>query len=222
MKTIRLIATTIAAVGAAVAVLIGLCNWAKLQNISWMTLLSTLFVTLIAFLLVYFIIIDPLKKKNKNIEDKIDSSLKGLKEITQDIFNAVRELQQNSGSECVHTLSPKASSDWAMAGSPLKLNVSGKILLEKSGIDKIIDVNIEKLILMLEGLTLNTAYDVQTKSFSILGDFILETAEFEKKIKNFVFNNPTVENRNIGFSDVIFVGSLLLRDEYLKKHPELK
>ena len=222
MKTIKSISTTIILVGSATGILIGLYNWAKSQDISWMTFLATLFITLISFFILYFLVIEPMKKKNKNIEDKIDSNFKGLKETTRDIFNAIRELQKKSGIDCLHTLSPKASGDWAVSGSPLKLNTSGKFLLEKSNVYKIINENIEQLILKMEELQLRTAYDVQAKSFSVLGDFILETIEFEKKIKDFVFNNPTVAGRNIGFPDVIYVGSLLLRDEYLKRHQELK
>ena len=212
----------ITALGTAAGVLIALWNWARSQEISWMTLITTLFVSLIVLIIFYFFVIEPVKKKNKAIEDKIDGNFSLLKKTTLDIFDAVRELQLKTGSECLHALSPKATGEWAVSGSPLKLSVSGKKLLTESNIDKLVQDNIEKLIPKIEELKLNTAYDVQVKSFSVLGDFVLKTPELEKKIKEFAFNNPVVEGKNIGFSDIIFVGSILLRDAYLSRHPELK
>lgn len=223
MKIIKSIASTIIAVGGATAILIALWTWTKSQqDISWMTFFVTLFIVTIAFLLLYFLIIEPIKKKNELIEKKIDKNFVWLKECTENIFEAVRELQSRGGNEFLHTLSPKSADGWAIPGSPLKLSESGKILLKKSTVDKIVGENIEDLILKIEELKLSTAYDVQDKSFLVLAEFVLRTSNLEKEIKDFVFNNPVVEKRNIGFRDVIYVGSLLLRDEYLKRHPELE
>lgn len=233
MKTIRLIATTIIAVGGAAGVLITLWAWTNSQkDISWMTFFVTLFITLIAFLVLYFIFIEPAEKKNKifaekmdqknkTIEEKMDSNFNWIKNTLKDVLYAIEEIQKDDSRNFQHTLSPKSIDGWAVSGRPLKLSESGKKLLEKSAMDRLVSENMEKLILKIEELKLETAYDVQDKSFSVLAEFVLETPELEKKIKDFVFNNPVVEGRNIGFRDVIYVGSLVVRDKYLEKHLEL-
>ena len=223
MKKIRLIASTIASVGAAGTVVVVVFNWAKTQNISWMTLFVTLFIVLVVLLVSYFAFIEPVNRNGKNIESKMDGYFRNMNRTIQDIYNAVREIQNsNPSSICLHPLSPKSMSEWAEAGSPLKLSGAGEKLREGSRIDLIVSENSEKLIAILEKQKLDTALDVQERSFTVLADFILSDPVLSKKVKNFVFNNPKVGNRNIGFPDVIFVGSILLRDRYLDKHKELK
>jgi hypothetical protein len=250
VESIKSIASIIIKVGTAAGVLIGVWTWTKSQQeISWMTFFVVLFVFVIIFLISNHFIIEPIKKKSLAIEKKInddkiaiekkfndsnmaiqkrmDDNFEWIKKNMQNIFDilrelhdAVREIQVRVGGEFVHTLSPKAIDGWAISGSPLKLSEAGKNLLKKSTIDEIVSENAEKLILKIEELKLTTAYDVQDKSFSVLAEFVLKTPELEKRIKDFVFNNPVVEDRHIGFRDVIYVGSLQLRDEYLKRHSE--
>ena len=216
MKKFTEVCSAIVAAGAAVGVLIALYNWTKYQDISWVTAFSTLFITLLVFLVFKYVFLDPIKVKN----DKLDGSLKKLNETTHSIFDAVMELQKENNP--LHPLSPKAFGEWAVGNSPLELNPKGNKLARESGILKAVEDNVSILIDSIEKLKLRTAYDVQVKAFSELGSFILKTPSLEKEIKDFVFNNPTFEGKNIGFPDVIFVGSLHLRNKYLDKHPKLK
>ncbi len=220
MKKFREICTTVIVAAGAVSVLIGLYKWAVHQNISWITLLSTLFVTAIVFAVFKFLLIDPLKEKSDSLDKKINSNFDSLKQTTHEIYNAVMELQKDANP--LHPLSPKAIGDWATQNSPLELNPKGRSLADTSGVSKIVEDNLPSLMDRLERLKLKTAYDVQNKAFFELGSFVLQTPDIEKKLKDFVFNNPSFGGKNIGFPDVIFVGSLLLRNKYLEKHKELK
>lgn len=156
----------------------------------------------------------PIKIKVEDIKTNFD-----------DLHNATREIQhylknkKKSGLNPVHTLDKLT---WATANSPLVLNEKGKNLAIKSGIQKIIKDKSNELIALLENCNPTTAYDVEQYSVKVISDYISNKPELEKQIKDFIYNNPVVDNETIQFEDLYFVGSIELRDIYLNKHKEIK
>ncbi|TXH08226.1 MAG: hypothetical protein E6Q06_00055 [Candidatus Moraniibacteriota bacterium] len=224
MKKLTDFCLLIVALSGAVTAVYTLLKWVLTKNVSWITLLSTLVITAVMFVFFYVYFFRPIKSSGTKLEAKITTGFQSLNNTTKEIFEAVREIQVTNGGSYLHPLSPRSASDWVVGNSPLVLNDSAKILVERSGIDKVVSENKNELIAELEKLNLKTAYDVQLKAFPQLGEFILDNPAIEKKIKDYVYNNPTIEGKDkpISFSDVVFVGSIELRDAYLDKYPKLK
>jgi len=88
-------------------------------------------------------------------------------------------------------------------------------LLTESGMKNIIDNNIDKFIADLETAKLTTALDVEEKSYYVLD--ARKEEEIFNPLKTFIYNNP-----NLDIFSCLYVGSLYLREYYLRKHPELK
>ena len=103
-------------------------------------------------------------------------------------------------------------------GSPLKPTEFGWKLIKDSGMDKIIGDNkklfLDKLNEKLAGVKIITGYDVQEKSREIMIGF--KNDPLMKSVKDYVFNNA------IEIEVILRLGGILLRDEYLKNHPEIK
>ncbi len=107
-----------------------------------------------------------------------------------------------------------AAEYYAKGQSPLRLNEDGEWLLKESGIKKFIDDALEILLTRLEEKKLTNALDLEDEAFRVV-----EENEQEREVagfKNFLYNNP---EETIG--NILFVGSIYLRDKYLEIHPEI-
>ena len=100
------------------------------------------------------------------------------------------------------------------SNSPKYLNDTGKKLLADCGMEKIINDNNDKFIADLEAAKLTTALDVEEKSFYVL-DARKEETIFHP-LKTYIYQNPDANIYNC-----FYVGSLRLRDIYLKLHKDL-
>jgi len=177
--------------------------------------------TIAPLVIVGFVLYVFLKKPLKSIHH----SLTHLKTESTSINNAVCELQhhitERHGKSWIHRLETR-SGNWSVSKSPLALNKEGKGLLQASGIDTIIQENLNELLDDLTDIAPETAYDVQNESFVVLSDFLNDNNEILKQLKSYLFNNPRYNETLLELNDLIYVGGLVLRNEYLKKHPELK
>ncbi len=174
--------------------------------------------------------IDSVKKDLDQVRDDIDYLRKDtnvMKDCVVGINNTTREIQtyiqEKDGKAFVHKL-PKNLGffDWAKTRSPLRLNKAGSDLSKASGMEKMVKDNINELLIDLEERNLETAYDVQQESFDVVEDLITSEKEYEKELKNFLFNNPKFKGKMVDPADLVFVGSLILRDAYLDRHEELR
>jgi len=100
------------------------------------------------------------------------------------------------------------------SNSPLTLTPLGEKLVKESGF-KVIFGNVkDDLLNKLEKQNPKTKYDTQEKSRALL-DGLLEYEAF-KPIKTYAFNTGQ------DYAQILRAGSILLRNYYFKKHPELK
>lgn len=108
--------------------------------------------------------------------------------------------------------------------SPRQLSPLGRKIFEDCGGKKFLELNIEKLIADLDSKKPATAYDVEKESFTIL---LMSSTEPEfNDLKNYIYNSPALKTADgkpyeVTLPDVCFVISLCLRDEFLKRHPEI-
>ena len=151
--------------------------------------------------------------------------IRDLKTEVIDLHNATREIQLHLENPPRRArLSPMHRLDklaWAVANSPFQLNDKGQSLANASGISALVELNRVNMIAQLSKTNPPTGLDVEQCSFKILGEYVEQNKEEENKIKEFIFKNPVFEGKEIGIEDVLFVGGILLRNEYFKVHPEL-
>lgn len=150
--------------------------------------------------------------------------LRDVKQEVNDLHYATKEIQNHllksgkKGFEPTHVLDKVA---WAKSKSPFTLNERGSSLASESGMDSIIEENEEELVAHIELKKPTTGFDVEQYAFQVVNDFVEKNTEIITIVKRFIYNNPVFEEKEISLEDVYFVGSLILRDKYLKKHPEI-
>jgi hypothetical protein len=98
--------------------------------------------------------------------------------------------------------------------SPLALSEFGKKLIKDSGFETLFPSVRDDLVTKLEIMNPKTQYDVQEKARALM-DSLTEYPIFST-LKTFAFKN------GVDFSQILRAGSILLRDYYLLKHPEIK
>jgi len=115
---------------------------------------------------------------------------------------------------------PDTAPQLTITHSPRQLTDIGRKLYKDSGASKMLEENIDYFIESLNKLDIKTAFDVETQSLSLL----LTSSDMPifVDIKNWVYNNSEFEGINITFSEVCFVSSIELRNEYLKRNPEIE
>lgn len=99
------------------------------------------------------------------------------------------------------------------SSSPLSLTSLGEELVSNSGFKDIFEIEKDNLVKMLEAKKLTTKYDVQEMSRELMDG--LRAYEAFTPIKSFAFNNGK------DFGQILRAGAILLRDYYLKIHPEI-
>mgnify|MGYP000512285881 CR=1 FL=1 len=157
---------------------------------------------------------------------KLEKSMYDVKEKFSEAHNATREMQLFLKRK--RTFSPLHNLEklqWARSNSPYSLNASGEQLLKMSGIDLIILQNEDRILEILDErlqeIDTVTGYDIEKCALVSMACFAEESQEAIRHIKEFVYNHPTVDGREIDLKDIYFVGSLQIRDIYFKRHPEL-
>lgn len=106
------------------------------------------------------------------------------------------------------------------AGSPIELNTFAKEVLTESGAKNFIDNSFDFLSSKIDERNPKSALDIQQLAISVIFDLV-DTEAFSK-VKDFVYNNPKYKEQGIDMSIIINISALYFRDEYFKKHPELK
>jgi len=115
---------------------------------------------------------------------------------------------------------PESIDKLSMAHSPRQLTELGTKIYNDSGAKKMLLDNIEYFITLISKEDIKTALDVENKSFNLL--LTSSNDAIFNDVKIWVYNNPTFENMNVTLNDVCFVIGLELRNEYLKRHPEIE
>jgi hypothetical protein len=102
------------------------------------------------------------------------------------------------------------------AASPLNLSEEGRKLIKDSGFETIFEKVKDELIKKLsESRKSKTKYDVQENSRGFMDDFSREEYEPFLPIKTYAFDHGK------DYAQILRAGSILLRDYYLLKHPEI-
>lgn len=115
---------------------------------------------------------------------------------------------------------PELLDSFSRANSPRQLNALGVSLMSDSGADEILDEHKADLILQMEEMKPNTAYDVEQNAYAVL---IMNTdQQWFNPLKEFVFNNPIYRENSMSLGAICFVMSLRLRDYYFENHPEME
>jgi hypothetical protein len=99
-------------------------------------------------------------------------------------------------------------------GSPLKLTKYGEELSKKVNAVKFIEDNEAILFSWIDAKNTKTSYDVQVASKKILEENL--SNPIMNNFKSFSYNNP------LDINIILNVASIILRDKYLGKHPEIK
>lgn len=107
----------------------------------------------------------------------------------------------------------------SLTRSPRQLSDSGLKLFSESGCKKLLLENGEYYLKKLEDRKPLTALDVETESHSVL--LLLSDEKLFYPIKDFLYKNPKFNGIDIDLNALCFVMGLELRNEYLKKHPEI-
>jgi len=104
--------------------------------------------------------------------------------------------------------------------SPIELNTFAKEVLTESGAKNFIDNSFAFLSSKIEERNPKSTLDIQQLAISVVFDLV-DTEAFSK-VKDFVYNNPKYKEQGIDMPIIINIAALYFRDEYFKKHPELK
>jgi hypothetical protein len=112
---------------------------------------------------------------------------------------------------------------FSLMHSPRALTDIGREFYEKSGGKNVLEQNMKFYIAKLDDemkkQNLKSAFDVENKAYYVL--FMSASDDLFIPVKNYLYNNPQFDGQNVDVSEVCFVMSLQLRDEYLKRHPEI-
>lgn len=104
--------------------------------------------------------------------------------------------------------------------SPITLNKLAKDVLKKSGGQSFVDSHLDVLTSGIEGGNPKSPFDVQQIAVSVVFN-LMDSGDFSK-IKDFIYQNPRYQSKQVNLSTMINIISLYLRDKYFEKHPEFK
>jgi hypothetical protein len=110
------------------------------------------------------------------------------------------------------------SSCYSVGNSPRILNQAGVELYSKSGASKIFDRIKEELITDLDKKEFDSLLELERQSLNVLIEK-MDDKRF-KDIQNFAFRNPNFNGHPLGYTDILFMMALKLRDLYIDKHPD--
>ena len=130
--------------------------------------------------------------------------------------------------QCVMKFDDSMIDKLARKRSPRELTLLGKKILEITGANQILPLVCDDLILEMEQRHINTAFDAETEAY-----FAMLRNDKDKAfnaLKNYIYNAPDfidvdvdgeLINVKLDYTSIIRVLSLNLRDEYIRRHPEI-
>lgn len=163
------------------------------------------------------------KHRLQSLEDRISlsdcknnkESIKETKEMISSINRSIERIEK-----IIIAQNPDMLAQLSETHSPRQLNATGLELFQISGADKILKENMETLINKIEACNPTTAYDVEQQAYAILLESSFDA--WFAPIKNYIYNHPVFNgNLNLNIETFAFVMSLPLRNEFLKRHPEI-
>jgi len=172
----------------------------------WITLLSSLGVSLLGAVATSFLTLGKYKEKVDQLEGRDKENRKDIKELTKSV--AVLDERVQNIQKSIDNLAKSAQSH-----SPVQLTDKGWKMVKESGAYEIFEKNKDKYLAELESQEPRSQYDVQDKAYRIMSNKF-NAKEFES-IQPWAFNNgKTVD-------EIVRILGYPLRDYYFKKHPEI-
>lgn len=172
----------------------------------WITLLSSLGVSLLGALATSFLTLGKYKEKVDQLEKRDRDHCEKLEELGKDVA-VIKERIQNI-QKTVDNLA-----NTAKANSPIKLTENGWGLLRNSGCYDIFEQNRDRYLKELEDKNPRSQYDVQEKAYALMGDKF-NAPEF-KPIEDWAFNHGKT------MDEIVRLCGYPLRDYYFERHPEI-
>lgn len=160
-------------------------------------------------------IIDRLSRVETKIDhleyrfDKLENSVDDLKHRTSRLESVVVEIQSVLKDKGFPIHQPLLS-----PGSPLKLTRAGEELVKRYDGYSFVEANKDFFVVLLEKKNPSTSYDVQEMAKKVL----------EESISHPIFNpiKKIVYEEGSNIEPVLSVLGIILRDTYLKTHPEIQ
>lgn len=157
-----------------------------------------------------------------------DGSISGIREDLSEVKTKVSFLVDAVNARQTKSVITSIN-DFSVKQSPRRLNDNGVRLFAEIDGDRFLNDNLSFFIDQIDRLAPKTALDVENSALAVLK--INSNNDIFIPIKKWVYNapaqtmfdsegNPT-GTKEVSLDDVLFVISLPLRDEYLRKHPEL-
>jgi hypothetical protein len=112
-----------------------------------------------------------------------------------------------------------SNSCYSEGHSPRTLNEKGKKLYRESGAEALFEKMKTTWVQELMAKKCDSLLALEGQALQLLLEKKAESTY--KELQDFAYQHPTFENTPLTYTDIIFVLSLQLRDEYLKIHPEL-
>lgn len=112
-----------------------------------------------------------------------------------------------------------SQSCYSNGNSPRIINEQGKDVYTVSGGESLMSNIKDSLLEELEKRNPSTALDAERSALEVMLSK-MEEPEFNE-IQRFAYNNPNYKGTPLTYIDILFVMSLVLRDAYLKKYPNI-
>ena len=174
----------------------------------------------------YHVSIQDTRKKVDNLPcdengKKIDSTARILDALLSKVDNLPCGRHRDAIFNIENTLMGKRQFKPSLfaALSPKKLTEKGYKLYQTSGIQAVLENNLQYYIEKVEAFAPKTAWDTSNLAFNVI--FNSKDENFFIPVKNWAYNNPVFEGEDFDMDDICYVASLQLRDFYLEKYPHL-
>lgn len=172
----------------------------------WITLLSSVGVSLAGAIGASLLTLGKYKEKVDQLEDRDKENRKELKQLTTSV--AVLDERVQNIQRSIDNLVNSAQSH-----SPIQLTDTGWQMVRESGAYTIFEKNKDKYLAELEAQKPRSQYDAQDKAYRIMSRKF-NSKEFEP-VQPWAFNNgKTVD-------EIVRILGYPLRDYYFEKHPEI-
>ena len=152
---------------------------------------------------------------------KIDSTARILDALLLKVDNLPCDRHRDAIFNIENTLLSKRQFKPSLSASlsPKKLTEQGYKLYQISGIQTVLENNLQYYIEKIEAFAPKTAWDTNNLAFNVI--FNSKDEDFFIPVKDWAFNNPVFNDEDIDMDDICYVASLQLRDAYFEKYPHL-